>query len=62
MRPEIQEAVEKIWPTVTTENLSATTDIAGYRQEFLRLFGFGLPGVDYEAETDPVVPVAFGGS
>jgi enoyl-[acyl-carrier protein] reductase/trans-2-enoyl-CoA reductase (NAD+) len=59
MRPEVQEAVEKIWPTVTTENLSATTDIAGYRQEFLRLFGFGLPGVDYEAESDPVVPVAF---
>jgi enoyl-[acyl-carrier protein] reductase/trans-2-enoyl-CoA reductase (NAD+) len=60
MLPEVQEAVEKIWPTVTTENLSAVTDIAGYRQEFLRLFGFGLPGVDYEAETEPIVPVSFG--
>jgi enoyl-[acyl-carrier protein] reductase / trans-2-enoyl-CoA reductase (NAD+) len=59
MRPDVQEAVEKIWPTVTTENLGAITDIAGYRQEFLRLFGFGLAGVDYEAETDPVVPVGF---
>lgn len=59
MRPDVQEAVEKIWPTVNTENLSALTDIAGYRQEFLRLFGFGLEGVDYEAETDPVVPVGF---
>jgi enoyl-[acyl-carrier protein] reductase/trans-2-enoyl-CoA reductase (NAD+) len=60
MLPEVQEAVEEIWPTVTTENLGAVTDIAGYRQEFLRLFGFGLEGVDYEAETEPVVPVGFG--
>jgi enoyl-[acyl-carrier protein] reductase/trans-2-enoyl-CoA reductase (NAD+) len=59
MLPEVQEAVEKIWPTVTTENLGAVTDIAGYRQEFLRLFGFGVEGVDYEAETEPVVPVGF---
>jgi enoyl-[acyl-carrier protein] reductase/trans-2-enoyl-CoA reductase (NAD+) len=44
---------------VTTENLSAVTDIAGYRQEFLRLFGFGLEGVDYEAETNPLVPAGF---
>jgi enoyl-[acyl-carrier protein] reductase/trans-2-enoyl-CoA reductase (NAD+) len=59
MKPEVQEAVEKIWPEVTTENLSAVTDIAGYRQEFLRLFGFGLEGVDYEAETNPLVPAGF---
>jgi enoyl-[acyl-carrier protein] reductase/trans-2-enoyl-CoA reductase (NAD+) len=59
MRPEVQEAVEAIWPAVTTENLSSLTDIAGYREEFLRLFGFGFPGVDYEAEADPIVPAAF---
>jgi enoyl-[acyl-carrier protein] reductase / trans-2-enoyl-CoA reductase (NAD+) len=59
MRPEVQEAVEKIWPTVTTENLFAVTDMSGYRQEFLRLFGFGLEGVDYEAESDPVVGVSY---
>ncbi len=62
MRPDVQETVEAIWPSVTTENLATVTDIAGYRQEFLRLFGFGLPGVDYEAETDPVVPVSFVGN
>ena len=59
MRAEVQEAVESIWPTVTTENLSAVTDFTGYHKEFLRLFGFGIEGVDYEAETDPLVPVAF---
>jgi enoyl-[acyl-carrier protein] reductase/trans-2-enoyl-CoA reductase (NAD+) len=53
MRPEVQAAVREIWPGVTTENLAAETDIAGYRSEFLKLFGFGLGGVNYEAETEP---------
>jgi enoyl-[acyl-carrier protein] reductase/trans-2-enoyl-CoA reductase (NAD+) len=53
MRPEIQDAVARLWPTVTTETLAAETDIAGYRAEFLKLFGFGVAGVNYEAETDP---------
>lgn len=57
MRPEIQAAVRAIWPEITTENLAAKTDIAGYRSEFLKLFGFGLPGVNYEAETEPHVPM-----
>jgi len=57
MRPEIQAGVVKIWPTVTTENLAELTDIAGYREEFLKLFGFGLKGINYEAETEPHVPM-----
>lgn len=57
MRPEIQNAVREIWPTVTTENLGTDTDIAGYRSEFLKLFGFGLPGVNYEAESEPHRPM-----
>lgn len=57
MRPEIQAAVAKIWPGVTTENLAAETDIAGYRSEFLKLFGFGVAGINYEAETEPHVPM-----
>ncbi|MDI1320884.1 MAG: trans-2-enoyl-CoA reductase family protein [bacterium] len=53
MRPEIQQPVSAIWPQVTTENLAALTDIEGYRTEFLKLFGFGLTGVNYEAEVEP---------
>ncbi len=55
MREEVQGAVAKLWPEVATENLGALSDIKGYQEEFLRLFGFGLAGVDYEAESDPVV-------
>jgi enoyl-[acyl-carrier protein] reductase/trans-2-enoyl-CoA reductase (NAD+) len=57
MVPEVQAAVRAIWPGVTTENLAELTDIAGYRTEFLKLFGFGLAGVDYEAEVEPHVPM-----
>jgi enoyl-[acyl-carrier protein] reductase/trans-2-enoyl-CoA reductase (NAD+) len=57
MRAPVQEAVKRIWPSVTTENLAELTDIAGYREEFLKLFGFGMAGVDYAAEAEPHVPM-----
>lgn len=57
MRPDIQAEVAKIWPSVATENLAELTDIAGYRAEFLKLFGFGIPGINYEAEVEPHVPM-----
>ena len=58
MRPEVQAAVAGIWPGVTTESLAGSTDIAGYRSEFLKLFGFGLAGIDYDAEVEPHMPMA----
>jgi len=58
MKPDVQAAVARIWPEVTTENLSALTDIAGYRSEFLKLFGFGLEGIDYGADIEPHIPMA----
>ncbi len=57
MRPDIQRQVKEIWPAVTTETIDALTDFAGYQENFLQLFGFGLPGVDYAAEVDPEVPI-----
>jgi enoyl-[acyl-carrier protein] reductase/trans-2-enoyl-CoA reductase (NAD+) len=56
--PEVQREVEQLWPRVETGNIDELTDFAGYQQEFLRLFGFGFAGVDYDAEVDPVVPIA----
>ncbi len=52
MREDIQAAVAKSWESVSNENFSELGDFAGYQEEFLKLFGFGLDGVDYEAETD----------
>jgi len=52
MRPEIQAAVAAVWPNVTTDTLKNVSDFDGYQKEFLKLFGFGLPGVDYAADAD----------
>lgn len=41
MKPEIQAAVNAIWPTITTENLLELSDFEGYQKDFLKLFGFG---------------------
>jgi len=57
MTPEVQELVGKRWNDVCTENLDDLGDLAGYQQSFLRLFGFGLEGVDYAADTDVSVGV-----
>ncbi|MBN12487.1 MAG: enoyl-[acyl-carrier-protein] reductase FabV [Opitutaceae bacterium] len=55
MEEKIQDAVTKVWPLVSTENLEELTDFEGYQTDFLRLFGFGIKGVDYEAEVEPEV-------
>jgi enoyl-[acyl-carrier protein] reductase/trans-2-enoyl-CoA reductase (NAD+) len=54
MRPEVQQRVTALWGQVTSENLFALTDYAGFKQEFRALFGFEVPGVDYAVpvETD----------
>jgi len=54
LRDDVQNACRAIWPAVTTENLRELTDYQGYKDEFLRLFGFGLDGVDYAADVSPV--------
>lgn len=50
LRDEVQDACKAIWPTVTTENLFEITDYAGYKHEFLKLFGFDRSDVDYDAD------------
>ncbi len=57
MTPEIQTLVGERWKTVNTENLADYGDFDGYQSSFLRLFGFGLDGVDYGADTNPDVAI-----
>ncbi|MFA5632884.1 MAG: enoyl-ACP reductase FabV [Porticoccaceae bacterium] len=58
LRPEIQNAVADAWAKVTNDNIAEMTDFAAYKEEFLHLFGFAFDNVDYEADVDPVVPIA----
>ena len=57
MRPEVQEEVNRVWDKVTTATIDDVADFEGYQKEFYRLFGFGLEGVDYAADSDPVRPL-----
>jgi len=57
MAPSVQALVAERWQQVNTGNLADLADFEGYQSSFLRLFGFGLKGVDYAAETDPNVAV-----
>lgn len=58
MRDDIQSAVFKSWEIVTNENFGELADYQGYQEEFLKLFGFGLDGVDYDADTDTAMTPA----
>jgi len=57
LEPEVQNAVADLWSKVETDNIGELTDFAGYKKEFLQLFGFEVPGVDYEADVNPEVSI-----
>lgn len=50
LRDDVQNACKALWPQVTTENLFELTDYAGYKREFLNLFGFERTDVDYDQD------------
>lgn len=50
----VQEKVRLLWPQVSTGNLREITDFDGFRADFLRIFGFGIEGVDYEVDVSPL--------
>lgn len=55
--PQVQGKVQALWNQVTNENLYELTDFAGYKREFLRLFGFEIAGVYYDADVNPDVAI-----
>ena len=57
MASHVQALIEQRWQQVTPANLAEIADVDGYQSAFLRLFGFGLEGVDYAAETDAAMQV-----
>lgn len=55
LKASVQARVKALWGEVTTESLGELTDFQGYRQEFLKLFGFGIDGVDYDADVETFI-------
>jgi enoyl-[acyl-carrier protein] reductase/trans-2-enoyl-CoA reductase (NAD+) len=55
LRDDVQDKVKALWPQVNNDNLFALTDYQGYKDEFLKLFGFGIAGIDYDADVDTLI-------
>ncbi|TMO06361.1 enoyl-ACP reductase FabV [Pseudoalteromonas sp. S558] len=58
LEDDVQARVQAVWDKVDTSSIDELTDYVGYHNEFLRLFGFGIEGVDYEQDVDSVKPIA----
>jgi enoyl-[acyl-carrier protein] reductase/trans-2-enoyl-CoA reductase (NAD+) len=58
LREDVQEKVSEAWEKISTENLDELADVDGYWEEFYRMFGFGVDGVDYseDIEIDVKIP------
>jgi enoyl-[acyl-carrier protein] reductase/trans-2-enoyl-CoA reductase (NAD+) len=52
LREDIQNEVVDLWRRVSSANIEELSDIQGFRDEFLRHHGFGMPGVDYTADIE----------
>ena len=50
MREDIQAEVQELWERTTNENIKELADLDGYWNAFLRFHGFGVNGIDYEAD------------
>jgi enoyl-[acyl-carrier protein] reductase/trans-2-enoyl-CoA reductase (NAD+) len=54
MREDVQQAVLERMEKVTEENVFETTDIAGFKHDFMEANGFDVEGVNYEEDVDPL--------
>ena len=50
MRPDIQKAVVERIAVVTEDNIYTTSDIDGFKHDFLEAHGFDVAGIDYAAD------------
>jgi enoyl-[acyl-carrier protein] reductase/trans-2-enoyl-CoA reductase (NAD+) len=57
LEDKVQDAVTDIWNSVETETIDDLTDYVSYHGEFLKLFGFNVDGVDYDADISPLVDI-----
>ncbi|MDR2739766.1 MAG: trans-2-enoyl-CoA reductase family protein [Treponema sp.] len=55
MREDVQRETAAQMAKVTEENISETTDLAGFKHDFMEIHGFDVEGVDYEADVDTLL-------
>ncbi|UZO80357.1 trans-2-enoyl-CoA reductase family protein [Aquimarina sp. ERC-38] len=55
MRKDVQEEIQKLWSSATSDNIADISDLEGYRKDFFNLFGFKVPGIDESKEVDEML-------
>lgn len=53
LNEEIQQEVSQLMLKINPDNFIQLGDYDGYKTEFMRLNGFDVPGIDYQADIDP---------
>ena len=49
---EVQAVVSTRWSAINSSNVKELADIEGFQADFMRIFGFGIEGIDYDADQD----------
>lgn len=57
MDEAVQAEIKALWNKIDSNNVTALTDLEGYREDFYHLFGFHFPQVDYSQPVDPNVEI-----
>lgn len=57
MREDVQAEIAELWKKATTENLAEIGDLEGYSNEFFKLFGFKVDGIDYDLDVNELVKI-----
>ena len=57
LEDDVQARVQTIWDIVDSDSIDELTDYVSYHNEFLKLFGFGIDSVDYDADVNPVADI-----
>ena len=52
MREDVQTEVMKLWEQIDSSNLLELADTEGYWEDFYRMFGFRVDGVDYSLDVE----------
>jgi enoyl-[acyl-carrier protein] reductase/trans-2-enoyl-CoA reductase (NAD+) len=56
MREDVQREVAQLWQQIIESPSQEVTEIAEFRDEFLRHHGFSMPGVDYDDDVEGTGP------
>jgi enoyl-[acyl-carrier protein] reductase / trans-2-enoyl-CoA reductase (NAD+) len=53
LTPDVQSEIATRWAAATDDTITELADLDWFRDEVRRLYGFAVPGVDYDGPTEP---------